>query len=147
MGRSLEWFNHAFGWVKNGVKFPKWHSTFHYYHFIVEYGVAYNTYSSWWEKAHRVMLKMPYLRTGRRVQDLERLLLLRLQLADVVRQKKSIMDHMYSVSQYDWKRQMGLDGKTSMQLIRRDVHTPIEEDAVESLTGRDRTGYVTFLEE
>lgn len=80
------------GVMKVGCKFPKFHLSFHYYHFYKEYGAPALTYSGWWEKAMRFLVKMPYLRTGRQTKGLEEKLVMRVVLADRVRRMVNFME-------------------------------------------------------
>ena len=63
----------------------------HYPGFYLEYGVSTLTYTAWWEKAHVKLVKVPYLRTGRNVKSLLKLVVIRVALWDTVRQKKSVL--------------------------------------------------------
>lgn len=82
----------------------------HYYDFILEYGAAALTYGGWWEKAHVFLVKVPYLRTGRRTVSLIKLLMLRVVLADTVKRKKLIALHRTPNDKYVWTRKR-IDGK------------------------------------
>lgn len=91
--RVLLYFKLVFaGTAKSGCKFPKFHLACHYHAFMKEYGVPALTYSGWWEKAHRFLVKMPYLRTGRKTRQLAQLLMLRVALSDRVNQMKYILE-------------------------------------------------------
>ena len=78
-------------WSPSGCKFKKFHMFLHYYDFILEYGAPTLTYGGWWEKAHIFLVKVPYLRTGRRVASLIKMLMLRVALAETVKRKKHIV--------------------------------------------------------
>ena len=67
--------------------FPKFHSTVHFFDFVLEFGVPALTYGGWWEKAHRFLCRLPYLRTGRKVKDLHKLVVVRVALAEEVRKQ------------------------------------------------------------
>ena len=89
--RTQRYWEAAFGSHNpSGAKFPKFHAHTHFPEFIPEYGAPALTYGGWWEQAHIGLVKVPYLRTGRRVQDLYRLLMLRIALFEAIRQKMKI---------------------------------------------------------
>jgi len=91
--RTLRYWLVAFGeYNPSGAKFPKFHSLLHFYFFTKECGAPALTYGGWWEQAHTKLVKLPYLRTGRRVEDLYRLLVLRTALCDAVRQKTRTLE-------------------------------------------------------
>lgn len=129
---------------KSGCRFPKFHSFLHYYHFIKEYGAPALTYGGWWEKAHMFLVKAPYLRTGKRVNDMYPMLMMRIALTDTVRQKSAILVREREVL----RRQQGQPGtgskkrRLSGSCGARSAMGAEEED----VKGRDKTGYLTIEE-
>ena len=91
--RALLWWKIAFSsYSKTGCKFPKWHFCTHFYHFVLEYGSALLTYTGSFEKSHRFLCKLPYLRTGRRVGGVWEQVTVRVALADRVVKVKSTLE-------------------------------------------------------
>jgi hypothetical protein len=148
-------FKSAFkGVIKSGAKFPKWHSCLHYPDFIQEYGIPALTYTGWWEKAHRYLCKLPFLRTGRRTKRLEELMLLRIALAEILRRKEKTLEmadparqQKSAVAAFERavsggrKRRHGASGQAS---------TTQESDydtQPERAVGRDNDGYVNMEDE
>jgi len=76
---------------KSGVKFPKFHTALHYVDFIRLFGMPNNTYSGHWEKAHRFLVKLPYLRTGRNVEGVQDLIMRRVALFSTVYLKRRLL--------------------------------------------------------
>lgn len=71
-GRALSDFKIAFEpAIKSGVSFPKFHTALHYIEFIRLFGMPNMTYSGHWEKAHKFLVKVHYLRTGRRLDNMQ----------------------------------------------------------------------------
>lgn len=150
--RSLEAFKVAFeDYIPSGCKFPKWHSTVHYPDFIHEFGIPSLTYTGWWEKAHRYLCKMPFLRTGRRVERQEELLLLRIALSEILRRKERALElaNPYRVQEAidaELDEGGGRGGKRSRGSNSRagrggeDDHFDVQP---ERLVGRDVDGYIT----
>jgi hypothetical protein len=147
--RSLETFKDAFEpYIKSGCKFPKWHSTVHYPDFIREFGIPALTYTGWWEKAHRYLCKMPFLRTGRHVARLEELLLLRIALTEIVRRKERALERANPNRQKELQDAI-LDSYVHSKKRRRGSSQRVlgDDDAYdvqpERLSGRDKNGYLT----
>jgi len=143
----MQWYKHAFGWLKSGVKFPKWHDSVHYVEFIHEYGAPDLIYGGWWEKAHRFLVRLPWLRTGRNLKNMHELMLLRCALADIVRQKKAIFEGIeaeWGVLEYVWvKGEAGEKGYWSLREKHRGEDEDEEGDtASEAVCGWDKTGSV-----
>lgn len=147
--RTLQFYKMVFSCaMKSGCKFPKFHLSFHYFHFMMEYGVPALTYSGWWEKAHRFLVKMPYLRTGRRVENLENLILLRVALADRVRQMKHFLEKAERHGKY-YNVTCHLPSGEHVSLLRevseghevQDGRIGYRED------GFDETGYLSTADE
>ena len=72
--------------TKSGCSFPKFHQLCHYYHAIKEYGVPNLWYTGPWERSHRYLCRVPWLRTGRNTERLHEQVTLRVVVADRVRQ-------------------------------------------------------------
>ena len=147
----MEAFKAAFeDTIKSGCKFPKWHSTLHYPDFILEFGIPALTYTGWWEKAHRYLCKMPFLRTGRRVKRQEELLLLRIALAEILRRKERALE-LANPNRKKMEQDAKLDGDAARGKRRRgsnernQVSSGNDEFDVqpERLVGRDVNGYIT----
>jgi len=148
LDRSLQAFKDAFeDSIKSGCKFPKWHSTFHYPDFIREYGIPSLTYTGWWEKAHRYLCKMPFLRTGRRVKRQEELLLLRIALSEILRRKERALERA-DPSRMQKLEDARLDASGNRKKRRHGSGEPVpshDDDydiQPERLVGRDKNGYL-----
>lgn len=79
-------------WCDPGMKFRKFHVTIHYQAFIERYGVPALSYAGWWEKAMRFLVKVPYLRTGRRLKGMYTNLMKRIAFMEVVAKKKAALE-------------------------------------------------------
>jgi len=182
----MQWFKVAFSaQIKSGCKLPKFHSSFHYYHFIQEYGVPSLTYTGkyhipiaypkqllkrqladacsdpeygyvdlqagWWEKSHRFLVKMPYLRIGKNTKRLYELLLIRVVLADRVRQMIRVMKVVEGRETVDWvDREAGVGRR--FRIIKRisdEVLSTMEQPAIaqETYTGYDKDGRLELSDE
>lgn len=133
--------------IKSGCRFPKWHSTFHYPQFIREYGTPALTYTGWWEKAHRYLCKMPFLRIGRRRQRMEELLLLRIALTEIVRRKERALELLdpklaerEAAAALD--RAAGITNKRRRGSDQAKATDDTYDIQPERLTGRDKNGYI-----
>ena len=117
----------------------------HYFDFILEYGAPALTYGGWWEKAHRFLVKLPYLRTGRRVSSLLRLLVLRVRVADTIRRKKAVTRVRASPDRYVWTK-VKVDGRWRKKLVRvvDAVETVGFDEAAAGEAGgvREHSGYL-----
>ena len=75
-----------------GCKFPKWHCLTHFFDFTVEYGTPTLTYTGSFEKSHRFLCKLPYLRTQREGEGVWEQIVLRVVLAERVTRTKSVLE-------------------------------------------------------
>jgi len=132
-------------WSPSGCNFKKFHMFLHYFDFIIEYGAPALTYGGWWEKAHRFLVKVPYLRTGRRVASLIRLLMMRVVLADTVKRKKNIALNRAPKDSYVWSKKK-VDGKWRRILVHKSslIHTSpgVDEDGGNQAGVREHDGYL-----
>jgi hypothetical protein len=91
--RAMQLYADAFkDWSDSGMKFRKFHVTLHYQAFIQRYGVPSLSYAGWWEKAMRFLVKVPYLRTGRRTKGLYTHLMNRIAFVEVIAKKKAALE-------------------------------------------------------
>ena len=74
------------------MKFRKFHVTLHYPTFIKRYGAPALGYAGWFEKALRFLVKVPYLRTGRRVSGTLHHVTRRISLAEASLKKKAALE-------------------------------------------------------
>lgn len=148
--RTLQYFKLVFSCaIKSGCKFPKFHLSMHYFLFMLEYGVPALTYSGWWEKAHRFLVKMPYLQTGRNLHNLENLIMLRVALADRVRQTKHFLEKaqkhgkMFNMKCTLPSGEMG----TMLTLVTDGPREPVQDQPGYREDGFDETGYLSTADE
>ena len=74
--------------------------------------------AGWWEKSHRFLVKMPYLRVGKNTKRLYELLMVRVLLADRVRQMLRVVESLER-RDVDWlPTQLG-DESSSCRIIKR----------------------------
>jgi hypothetical protein len=150
------WYKAAFASViKSGAKFPKWHQTMHYPDFIWEFGIPALTYTGWWEKAHRYLCKLPFLRTGRRTKRMEELLLLRIALAEIIRRKEKTLEKLDPHrAEKEAARKFDEAVASSKKRSRGKTSTTTSTAAADSEydtqperhTGRDKDGYIAIGE-
>ena len=98
------------------------------------------TYTGWWEKAHRYVVKLPYLRTGRRTKRVYELLVLRVALAEAVRRKEKVLEAAKAARDQEAEQQGGVAGPGERRTAAGgegdwDVQP-------ERLVGRDKNGYL-----
>lgn len=149
--RTQRYWEAAFGaYNPSGAKFPKFHAHIHFTDFIPEYGAPALTYGGWWEKAHLPYVKAPYLRTGRRVEDLYKLLMLRIALMEAIRQKMKmandadedaeVADILKALKKR--KRTADRDGNAMSMEELLDVVRMERESQAMPLSKRDNHGYL-----
>lgn len=132
--RVMALYSEAFtDYIPSGMKFRKFHATFHYPTFIKRYGAPALTYSGWWEKGIRFLVKLPYLRTGRRMKNLFKHLMGRIAFADVVRRKKLALERAHPGDTLEWDLIELDSGKKVWKLQRRPAAGAEGEDG----DGRD----------
>ena len=142
----------------SGAKFPKWHFVIHFYDFTTERGSALLSYTGSFEKSHRFLCKLPYLRTGRKVEDVWEQIVLRVVLADRVVKVKVVLESVVrqrvqaqvetlgiSVEGEGFSTAEGVDVRSSLQnLLKERYPAKYAELGEETPEGAqwDKSGYV-----
>jgi hypothetical protein len=118
--RALQWWKLAFKLLSDsGARFPKWHATIHYFDQIIDYGVPFLLYNGSFEKAHRFLCKLPFLRTGMRKGNIWDLIMLRVALADRVVQLKTRLEAMRAKFNADGPPSGGADASDPSEQLTR----------------------------
>jgi hypothetical protein len=148
----MQLFAEAFeDWTDSGMKFRKFHVTSHYSDFIRRYGAPALSYAGWWEKAIRFLVKVPYLRTGRRLKNMFKQLMHRIAFAEVINRKRAALERECPGETLSWELEELESGKKVWRLQRtkrggRDARMD-DDSAPVRASSWDNTGYLSSGEE
>ena len=147
--RTLKYFKLCFSCaIKSGSKFPKFHLTHHYYHFAQYTGTPALTYSGWFEKCTKFLVKVPYLRTNRNTKDLSERLTLRVVVTEHVRTTRFLVTAARKAGRVYRLKVKAPSGEAEITLRRVELELLPDHDVLKSEDrGFGETGYLPTGEE